>query len=290
MATGHPGDVYSDLERRRIGRYDLKQAHGADDPNMRTTAEYRTALDTFSTPFLYTVFGSWSSGDYEHDLSTYRALSLLFVAVSVAVLCQLLGYGIAATIAAIILFTSWFTPSRSDMVVGNVNHFQLGGLVLFLWLSRRFPTAAGHLIGGFLLGLGAMFKPNTTLVIGLLGAAWIVRRRHRKLVLESVGMAAGMLAAFAWSSAMFGGPGIWQSWWSALSELPSDIITVSLGNDAPGRLLIKWLQVDVTVAITLVCTGLALAAIGQGLSGSLPEGSRAMEQTSRTSSSSPSLA
>lgn len=274
VATGSPGNIYSDLERRRIGRRYLNLARAVDDPSRRRTAEHRAVLDTFSTPFLYTVFGSLSSGDYERDLSTYRALSLLFVALSVAALCRLLGYGVAATIAAITLFASWFAPSRSDMVVGNVNHFQLGGLVLFLWLSCRFPTAVGHLAGGFLLGLAAMFKPNTTLVIGLLLVAWMVRRRYEKLVLESVGMATGALVGFAWSSAVFGGPGIWQSWLSALSKLPDDIITVALGNYAPTGLLSDWLQLDATIAIALVCAGFALAAVGRGLSGAMPEGAR----------------
>ena len=91
VATGQSGDVYSDLERRRIGRRYLNQARGADDPTRRKTAEHRAVLDTFSTPFLYTVFGALSSGDYARDLSRYRALSLLFVVLSVAALCRLLG-------------------------------------------------------------------------------------------------------------------------------------------------------------------------------------------------------
>jgi len=238
------------------------------------TAEHRAVLDTFSTPFLYTVFGSWTSGDYTRDLSRYRTLSLIVVALSVAMLCRLLGYGVASTIAAMALFASWFAPSRSDMVVGNVNHIQLGWLVLFLWISARFPTVAGHLAGGFLLGLGAMFKPNTTLVIGLLGVAWMVRRRHKKLVLETIGMAAGAVTAFAWSSAAFGGPRIWQHWLSALSVLPKNLITVELGNYAPIRLLNDWLKVDATYAVGLLFVGLALAAVGWGLSGALPKGAR----------------
>jgi hypothetical protein len=274
VADEKPGNIYSELERSRMGQRYLNYARIADDPALRRTAEHRAVLDTFSTPFLYTVFGSWTSGDYARDLARYRTLGLLVLAVATAVLCRLLGYGAAATIAAVVLFASWFAPSRSDMVVGNVNHFQLGWLVLFLWISARFPTVAGHLAGGFLLGLGAMFKPNTILVIGLLGIAWTVRRRHKKLVLESIGTAAGAVTAFAWSSVTFDGPRIWQHWLSALSALPKNLITVELGNYAPIRLLNDWLKVDATYAIGLLFVGLALAAVVRGLSGALPKGDR----------------
>ena len=274
MADGKPGNIYSDLERSQIGQRYLNYARIADDPALRRTAEHRAVLDTFSTPFLYTVFGSWTSGDYARDLSRYRIFGLIALVVSVSLLCRLLGYGAAATIAAVALFASWFAPSRSDMVVGNVNHFQLGWLVLFLWISARFPSVTGQLAGGFLLGLGAMFKPNTILVIGLLGIAWAVRRRHKKLVLESIGMTAGAVTAFAWSSVAFDGPRIWQHWLSALSGLPENLITVELGNYAPVRLLNDWLKIDATYAIGLLFIGLALAAVGRGLWGALPKGAR----------------
>jgi len=119
-----------------------------------------------------------------------------------------------------------------------------------------------------------MFKPNTTLVIGLLGVAWMVRRHHKKLVLETIGMAAGAVTAFAWSSAAFGGPRIWQHWLSALSALPDDLVSVELGNYAPARLLNDWLKVDATYAIGLLCVALALVAVARGLSGALPKGAR----------------
>lgn len=271
LAHGQPGDIYTDRERERIGRHYLDQARIAGEPTELRAARQRVVLETFSTPFLYTLFGSLSSGEYERDLSTFRAFSLAFVVLSVAVLCRLLGYGVASTIVAITLFASWFAPARSDWLVGNVNSLQLGLLTLFLGLSCRFPTKAGYLAGGLLLGLGVMFKPNSVLVVGLLLVAWLVRRRHEKLVLASVGIASGALAAFVWSSAAFGGPSIWRSWSSALSALPDDIITVELGNYAPARLLSDWAQVDASLVIASVCAGLALAAVGRGLWGAVPE-------------------
>lgn len=274
LAAGQPGDIYSDLRRKEIGQHQLEQARISEDRLRLRTARQRKVLETFSTPFLYTVFGSLSSDDYERDLSMYRSLSLWFLLISVAVLCRLLGYGRSATMAAIAIFAAWFAPTRSDWLVGNVNSFQLGGLVLFLWLSHRFPTTAGHFFGGLLLGLGAMFKPNSALVVAMLMLGWAARRRHQKLVLASAGIAAGTILAFVGSSIAFGSPNIWLSWLSAVSELPDDIITFELGNYAPTRLLDDWLQIDATLAIGLVCGGLTLAALGRGLWGAATEDDR----------------
>ena len=267
VAGGHPGDVYSDEARAQIGERHLAEARADDDPARLRTALHRSDLDTFSTPFLYGVFGAFSSGDYERDLATYRALSLLVLVLSIATLCRLLGYGPPATLVAITLFTCFFAPSRSDVVVGNVNHFQLGLLVLFLWLACRFPGTSCDVAGGFLLGLGAMFKPNTALVIALLWAGWAMRRELRRITFASAGLAAGALLAFVWGSVAFGGIGIWGRWLSALSNLPDDLIPVELGNYAPTRLLAEAFSVELTGWIALLCGGLALAAMARGLLG-----------------------
>jgi len=179
MSEGQSGNIYSDFDRERIGQHYLEKARTAGDRSRLRTAQGRSNLDNFSTPFLYTAFSFFSSGDYQRDLLTYRAISLLFLVLSVATLCHLLGYSVVPTLVAITLFTSWFAPSLSDRAVGSVNHFQLGWLVFFLWLSRRFPTTAGHILGGFILAFGAMFKPNTALVIGILMVAWLVSRQQK---------------------------------------------------------------------------------------------------------------
>ncbi|HEB88228.1 MAG TPA: DUF2029 domain-containing protein [Deltaproteobacteria bacterium] len=276
VAAGSPGNIYSDSERRRIGREALRQAREAGDASRIRTGRHRVVLETFSTPFLYSVFGALSSGNHDRDLLVFRVLGIVLLGVSVAGLCAFLGHGPVAMIAAVLVFVSWFAPTRSDLLVGNVNILQLAWLVLFLWVSRRFPRRAGHFAGGLVLGSGAMFKPNTALVIGLLAVAWLVRRRHEKLLFESIGIGVAVLVAFAWSSAVFGGFGIWWDWWQALSSLPDRIITVALGNYAPARLVEDWLGVDPAVAFGVLTSVLALVAIGQGLrSAGAPIGSPA---------------
>jgi len=264
VEAGHPGNVYSDEARARMGARQLAEARAADDPARLRTALHRSDLDTFSTPFLYAVFGAFSSGDYERDLATHRALSLLVLVLSIAALCELLGYGLPATLVAITLFACFFAPSRSDVLVGNVNHFQLGLLTLFLWLADRFRGIPGDVAGGFLLGLGAMFKPNIALVIGLLWLGWAMRREFVRIVYASVGLAVGVLAAFVWGSVAFGGVGIWARWLSAISNLPDELISVELGNYAPSRLLAESLSVDLTGWIALLCGGIVLGAMARG--------------------------
>lgn len=264
ISDGQPGNIFSPLERERIGKRFLEKARTSEDRSRLRTARERSTLDTFSTPFLYTVFGSASSGHYQRDLVSYRALSLLCLIFSVVMLCRLLGYCLVPTFLAVPLFTSFFAPSLSDLTVGNVNHLQLAGLVLFLWLSRRFPTTTGHLLGGFILGLGALFKPNTALVVGMLMTLWLVGRQYRKLAFETAGVGAGAIVAFTWSSLAFGRVSIWQDWLAALAGLPDHLITVELGNYAPARLLSESLGINAGGSIALACGGLALVTILRG--------------------------
>jgi hypothetical protein len=102
--------------------------------------------------------------------------------------------------------------------------------------------------------------------IAALQVAWLIRGRYRKFLLESGGISGGALVAFAWSSSAFGTPRTWQSWWSALSSLPDQIIRTELGNYAPARLLEDWLQLDLSLGIGLACVALALLAMWRGLS------------------------
>lgn len=79
-AAGQAGNIYSGLEREQIGRRYLNQAQTAGDQARLRTVDQRSVVGTFSTPSPYTAFGSMSSSDYERDLSRYRTLGLVFVA------------------------------------------------------------------------------------------------------------------------------------------------------------------------------------------------------------------
>jgi len=277
LEAGRAGDIYSAAERERIGEHHLDRARENGGKTEVRAARQRETLETFSTPFMYTVFGAVSSGDYDRDLRRYRDLALAALLFAVVILCRLLGYGALSTIAAMAVFAAWFAPTRSDWLVGNVNSFQLALLACFVWLACRFPSTAGHVVGGLVLGASAMWKPNSALVVVLLLLAWAARRRYAKLVHVSIGIAVAAIAAFIWSSIAFrgggGGVDIWWSWLSALSALPEDIITVELGNYAPSRLLLEWIGIDAALAIGLACLGLTLVALIIAFSGA-PKGER----------------
>jgi hypothetical protein len=270
LAAGRAGDVYADAERERIGGRYLQQALRGGDRTEVRTARQRETLETYSTPFLYTVFAAFSSGDYDRDLARYRVFSLASLLFAVVVLCRLLGYGALSTLAALAILGSWFAPVRSDWLVGNVNCFQLAGLAVFAWLVGRRPDRTGSVLAGFVLALGAMFKPNSAPVILLLFVAWGMRRRSEKLAFASVGIVAGMVFALVWSSVGFGDAGIWWSWASALSRLPDELITLALGNHAASRLAVEAFGVDVSVPMAVVCGTLVGFAMLRGLWGEAP--------------------
>lgn len=270
LAAGRAGDIYSDAARERIGdRYLQRALRGGDRTEVRT-ARQRETLETYSTPFLYTVFAVLSSGDYERDLARYRAWGLASIVFSVVVLCRLLGHGPVATLASLAIFGSWFAPVRSDWLVGNVNGFQLAGVAVFAWLASRHPGRVGAVLAGLVLGASAMFKPNSAGVIALLLVAWGMRRRLERLVFASLGIVAAAALAGLASVLAFGGTGIWWRWAAALSRLPDELITLQLGNHAASRLLVEGLSVDLTAPIAIVCFGLAIAAMARALRGGAP--------------------
>src|SRR5262249_50295799 len=119
-------DLYSDDARERIGR--AFHAEPNADPSgsrHRAVSELRRSLETYSTPFLYAVFGLTASGDYEGDYQRYVLVCLAFGAGALLILGHVLGYDRETAIAAAALFLGWFEPIQLDIRVGNVNALQV---------------------------------------------------------------------------------------------------------------------------------------------------------------------
>jgi hypothetical protein len=235
QATGaeQVGDIYSDEERGRLGAEYYQRALVDGSLLRKGAAQRRQILETYSTPFLYTVFGVLSTGDYDTDITAYNFLSLASVVLAIVAISACLGLPGMAAAAAILLFTAWFAPFLSDFAVTNVNGLQLGLLALFLWTRARARKPVHDVVGGVVLGLAVLFKPNLVFVAALLVASRLMMRRVRLLGLEAVGMlAAGVIALIA-TSVRFGSIAIWARWVEALRDLPDEIITIQLGNFAP---------------------------------------------------------
>jgi glycosyl transferase family 87 len=250
-------DVFSEEQRTALGQRFLKEAESKPGSRVHAAAQRREALETYSTPFLYTLFGLLWSGDYERDYQRYVLLCLACTVLATVALCRTLRLPSIPMLAALALLLE-MEPRRSDARVGNVNQIQLALVALFLWLQSRRRRRWMDLTSGAVLGIALAFKPNVAAVALLLGASWLFRRRLEKLGLVGLGTAAGAALAVAVSSAAMGGIRIWQSWLAAVRNLPDSIIPVSLGNVAPAMLLKEHWGVE---AGSLLAAGLALLTL-----------------------------
>jgi hypothetical protein len=258
-------NIYLGSHRKTIGLAFLQKSYASDSSaRQRSAAEKRKVLETYSTPFLYTLFYLITTGDYERDLQTYQLLSLLSCVVAILVFCQLLGYPFTAAMAAVVVFTSWFGPFLSDIRVANVNQIQLGMLALYLWVQNRHAWGASNFLGGLVLGFAFMFKPNLIFVISMLVMAWLINRRFRRLIITCSGIAISSISAIIISSIAFGSVRCWISWISALQELPDNIITLPMGNLAPARLILDLVGIEAQTYLMVIFSSIALLFIWKG--------------------------
>lgn len=244
------GDVWSPGERERLAQLGAREAmrlQGPGEARPRTkraiAAVRRPVLETYSTPWLYTLFGLFASGDYERDLGRFQLASLLSLALGLALLARLSGQSWLAAGLLVAAATAWFSPALSDARVGNVNRLQVGVLAVYLLLASR--TWRGRdVAAGAVLGMAAMFKPNLAYPVLTLGLGWIAMGHWRKLVQQALGTLAGVLVAFGVSSAWFGSASSWRDWSAVLSELMNDFPhPIDKGNFSLPRILADTLGV-----------------------------------------------
>jgi len=271
QAAAQPGtgDVWSPPERERLGHEGqqaaLRELGPSREPTRHASAASRRAvLETYSTPWLYALFGVAASGDYERDLDRFQLASLAALAAGVWWMARAAGLTRTSTALLITFAAAWFAPALSDVRVGNVNRLQLGLLGLSIALaSGERGGAARDLAAGTVLGLGAVFKPNLAFPLLTLGLGWIALGRWRVLALRGAGVALGALVAFGLSSAWFGSARAWVQWGASLGELMGEYEhTLEAGNFSLARVLENFgLAADARWLATLglIAFGVALA-------------------------------
>ncbi len=132
-------DIYSREARIKIGNEFLKKAYAnTDSSRFRWAAENRKVFEIYSTPFLYSLFAIFFSGDYEADYRSYQLFCLMCSLFAIVALCRLFKYSVIRTMFFLVLFAAWFEPFFSDVRVANVNQIQLGLLALFLWFQAKY--------------------------------------------------------------------------------------------------------------------------------------------------------
>lgn len=252
-------DIYSDEASQRVGLEFLQRSRIDDSSSrFRWAAENRTNLEIYSTPFLYSLFGIFNSGDYERDYRIYQLFCLACTVFAIVTLSRLLRFSFMAALIFISAFTAWFEPFLTDVRVANVNQIQLGLLTLFLWFQTRHGWKVRDFLGGAVLGFSIMFKPNLVFVVLMLSISWLINRRYKKFTSEYAGIAVSVIAAFIFSGIMFGSIECWADWFAAILSAPSSIIKVTLGNFGLSMLLADWFNIDVVGFITAVSVGVAM--------------------------------
>jgi len=259
LSTGEPSDFYADSGSRLSAEYLERARRAPVSPRRLSVAENRPYLHTTATPFLYSLFGLVSSGRYDTDLERFQRLGLACVVGSLVLLSRVFGYTLPVFLAVLALVCQWFLPLYTEMRVVNVNRLQLAMLALLLWNQARRPGRQRDLLGGFVLGLAVLFKPNVLFAAGLLGFSWLADRRFRTLRDQCAGMAAAAGVALAVSGASFGSLRCWIDWLGAASTTHGHHISPDSGNVGLTMLIADWTGVRSEVPLTLV-----LLAIGVG--------------------------
>jgi hypothetical protein len=276
-ADPETGSVYDPELQRRIARDSLARA-SADPEAGRwfVAAEARETIEVFSTPLLYTAFGALATGDYEADYWRYRQLIQALTVLGLLVLGRAAGCGAIRTAAYAGLVLVAFEPLFADLRVLNVNQLQLALVVAYFAVRRWGDDPFDDLLGGLVLAVAVLFKPNLAPAVLLLVGYWIVERRWRTLGGHVAGAAVGTGSAVAASWLHFGDLGAWWEWVGALRGLPDAWIPVEIGNFALAAVIHEATGLSLATPLTvglLVATLATLVrrsrkpAVGPGFAG-----------------------
>lgn len=233
-------NIYERSEQVRIATESLAAANADPDaPRLFFAAEARQEIEVFSTPLLYTVFGAAATGHYETDFARYRTLVLLLTIVGLAVLGRVLGFSWLRTIGFEAVFLFAFEPLYADLRVLNVNQTQLAMIVLYFAVRMWGDPPFDDLLGGMVLALACLFKPNLAPAVALLAIYWLIDRRPRTLAGHAIGGVVGAGLGLAASGLYFGGLTPWLEWAKALQGLPEAWIPVRIGNFSLAAVLLE---------------------------------------------------
>jgi hypothetical protein len=317
-------DVYSPSERKRLGETYWQRAVAAEserlrdappspaDPSKRASpppskrlqaANQRKELETFSTPWFYTLFGVLAGDDYDASQNVFQRASLLAYVAAIVLLARMLGYSAGGACLWIAALLQFFNPFVDDTIAGNVNRLQLLALALFLVVAHggwKGPAERGSsdggapdgapvenarasvlrdLAGGFLLGATLAFKPNLVAIAGVLGLGWLVSGGTRRVVATAFGLVVGAATAVLLSAAFFDSLEPWRGW---LSDLPRLLApgSPSAGSAAEGNYSLARLLRDragispgavlPAALLALVAAALVAARVRRSRTGAAP--------------------
>src|SRR3954447_15602372 len=253
-------DIYSDSARHTLATRLQAEAIESGSTAAINASTRRDVLETYGTPFLYSLFGVLSTGDYEVDSTAWQAISLLCLLAAVVAIARAVGLSWLVTVGAAAIAVATSQGFFADVRTGNVSEIQLGLIAGFIALRARWRTRAGDVAAGLALGLAIAFKPNLALVAGFLVALWLIDRRPRVLLRQIAGMAAGGLMAVLIGAVVWRSFEPWLGWFGSVGELGGQVAySTQDGNYALTRLAIEGGLPDPS---RLLLVGLVVVSIG----------------------------
>jgi hypothetical protein len=241
-------NIYSDSARAKIGMTFLKQAAITKHASRyHAVANARKVLETYSTPFLYTLFYPLSRSSYESAYGYYQFVCMLCTVCTIVLLCMMTKASASFMLTFITFASVFFEPLRSDIRVANVNQIELGFLSVYLLNQLYVRWRFYNFTGGIILGLAVMFKPNLVFVIILLEIAWMMNRKYQKALQFGCGFGFACFTAILVSVSFLQSPCCWSDWINAIRLLPDSIITLKMGNLSLSAIMNKNMGIDMTI-------------------------------------------
>ena len=268
-------DVYSDDARKRLAAVLRAAAERQGSEREIAAAANWPVLETYSSPFLYALFGRLSTNDYDLDASVWQIVGLVTITISIIVLGLAYHVPRLAILVLLALVAGTSAVLLSDIRTGNVTQVQVGLLAFYLVLRARWQSPIGDIGSGALLGLAIVFKFNIALIAVLLLTYWLLEGRSRLAIRQVLGMGIGGVAAVLVGAVAWGTPLVWLDWLQAVSDLGGQAAyTVADGNYAVARLVVERSDVGIAAPLFVVLIAAALLAMiaGRGRNGLAPQG------------------
>lgn len=208
-----------------------------------------------ASPLLYALVGMTASGAYDKDLRRFAVASWLCFLGATLIFCRLLQFSTVSTLLAVALFSSSFEPLHFDLLVANINQFQLLSLACFL----LFTTRSSDALAGLAIGIGVMLKPTLVVVAFLSVLVSLVDRNYRTLTRLLLGMCLAALLSVAISVSYFGRPSMWLDFIKSLPQHLTSSSPMESGNLGLAVLLFRTMHREVTIYIFVILMAIVSA-------------------------------
>lgn len=265
-------NIYANQNRQRMAALGWQILKSSPAPSDRLAGVLQVRgqiIQTFSTPFLYSVISLFTSAHYDRDFERFLEICLSSTVLSVVVMGWILGYTLAESLMFVTATLLWSVPIASDLRVGNVNQLQLAGVALYLLLRCRADHLATDLLSGLTLGFLVAFKPTLGVIAMLLAITWVIDRRWTTLFRQSSAAVVGAGLAILVGSIFLNSAWAWLDWLHGLSDLETvPDISVQMGNFSLSQVIIDSTRgsggrgisvAPILLAAVIVVFGIALA-------------------------------